>query len=216
MNKNQDIYENSFGLPKEIIQRMKEQNLSAKNSVKINRFFKRKDEADKNFTGDYYTRIFKQIEWTRQRYGIPAAKMAYLLGVGVSNYKTIIRRINEGCCDNYTGFYMEHFMNYCYIFGYDIESLNRTVERTKEIDDACITVANSLYSFDLSTLILIKDGINDKMNQFTGRKNLLKNELDAIEKIIACKKEELLDKSNQDEILTTVPEEPIFKFSNEL
>ena len=44
MNKNQDIYENSFGLPKEIIQRMKEQNLSAKNSVKINRFFKRKDE----------------------------------------------------------------------------------------------------------------------------------------------------------------------------
>ena len=153
--------------------------------------------------------ILKQIEWTRCRYNFTAAEMMYLMDLREfadsrqgTMYRRLMNRIKVANGDTSIPAYsiagdikIPQLISFCYIFGYDLESLVDCVNKTREVDDACLMMANSIYSLSLDTLKKLRDEVAASRDRYST--TLPSPEVELFDLVIATKEAHPTDTSEE-------------------
>lgn len=93
------------------------------------------------------------MEKTRHTYGYSQTNFAALLGLSLSQY---IRFLQKG--SNIPS--ISAIFKFCYIFGYDLQTLEKTAVTSKELDDTLLELAASFGAVPDKTMQQIIDVVN--------------------------------------------------------
>ena len=119
--------------------------------------FKKRSERCDTFMGNMEQDIMGTIEHTRIKFGLTRADMSMLLGIPSSSYTHYIK--NKRDFRNVT-----LMLRFCYIFGYDLETLVTSSKTVVDNDSATIEMGARLAVLSDESLEELKSSIQ-KLNE---------------------------------------------------
>ena len=130
------------------------------NQAEFDRLMERAAKVN-GMSKNFFVDFIRQMEWTRLGKRFTQSQMADVIGIEKTSYTRALGRVSEAA-DNKTVFiWLSCFVQYCYIFGYDIQSMTGLKQATKELDSDIVSLAHLISGFDRHTITVIRDAVKD-------------------------------------------------------